>query len=247
MDYALYLAQLAFTVWMLVDCYRRGADTFWFFVIFLFQPVGPWVYFFAVKGADWSGSRGWSLSSLFQRRPSLEELRYRAEQTPTLASRLALAERLMERGEHAEAIPYLKAALALEPEHCHVLYLLAVCHAEHGHPEESLPLLEKVLVRDRAWSSYTAWRRMVSVKAQGGDSPGALKTARDLVRLAPTLEHRCLLAERLLAEGQTGEARDVLEQSLEDHRYAPGLIRRRNRRWASHAKRLHKRVCSNGQ
>ena len=44
----LALPQLAFTVWMLVDCYRRGADSFWFWVIFLLWPVGPWAYFFVV-------------------------------------------------------------------------------------------------------------------------------------------------------------------------------------------------------
>ena len=38
--------QMAFMVWMIVDAYRRPAERFWFWVIFLFQPIGPWAYFF---------------------------------------------------------------------------------------------------------------------------------------------------------------------------------------------------------
>src|SRR5438093_1136148 len=134
----LWLPQLAFTAWMLVDCYRRHADYYWFWVILLFQPLGAWIYFFVVKLKDFSGSGGWSF---FHPRPSLDELRYRAEQTPTLANHLELAQRLIERHEHPEAIPHLEAALQKEPDHCQVLYSLAVCHSEQGHPEQAMPLL----------------------------------------------------------------------------------------------------------
>jgi hypothetical protein len=50
------------------------------------------------------------------------------------------------------------------------------------------------------------------------------------------------LAERLLAEGLAQEARVLLQQSLDDHRFAPSAIRKRNRHWASVARRLQKRL-----
>lgn len=235
----LWLIQAAFTIWMLVDAYRRQADTIWFWVI-LVPFVGAWAYFFAVKVGDFTGFGSWS----GPRRLSLDELRYRAEQAPSLASQLELAECLMERRQHAEAVPLLEAALKREPEHCQVLYALAFCHNELGHPEIAMPLLDQVLVRDRCWSDYRAWRLLIASRGQSGDGLGALELSRELVRLAPTLEHRCLLAERLLAEGQGDEARAVLEESLEAHRYAPGPVRRRNRRWVSRARQLRKRVGS---
>jgi hypothetical protein len=89
----LYLAQGAFTIWMLVDAYRRGAESYWFLVILFLPGLGAWAYFFVVKVGDFPGLRDWSF---LQRRPPLEELRYKAEQTPTLTNRLALAERLVE-------------------------------------------------------------------------------------------------------------------------------------------------------
>jgi hypothetical protein len=237
MDY-LYLVVAAFTMWMLIDAYRRQVDYIWFWVILLFPGIGAAAYFFAVKLADFSGS-WWPFGP---RRPSLDELRYRAEQAPTLASRLELAQGLIARGQHVEAIPLLEAAQRQEPEHCQVLYSLAVCCAEQGHPDKSVALLEQIIARERAWSDYSAWRLLVAARAQNGDSTGALTTCRELERLAPTLQNRCLLVERLLAEGMTDEARLVLEESLEAHRYAPGPVRRRNRTWAGHARRLRKRI-----
>src|SRR5438552_3640322 len=111
----LSLLQLAFTVWMVVDAYRHHADSFWYWIILFFQPIGAWIYFFAVKlptlrlprrrpGLTWGSNL------------SLDELRYRVERTPTLANRFALAVRLMERGEHTAAIPYLEAVLAVEAD-----------------------------------------------------------------------------------------------------------------------------------
>src|SRR5262249_47364904 len=162
----LSLAQGALTIWMLVDCHRRSADGFWFWVILLLQPIGVWVYFFAVKARDFQGFQGLTGWFAFQRRPSLEELRYQAEQTPTLANHLALGERLVERGAHADAIRHLEAARAREPEHGQVLFSLAVCQVELGRPQEAVPLLEKILARDRSWSDYKAWRLLITARDQ---------------------------------------------------------------------------------
>jgi hypothetical protein len=238
----LSLVVTAFTVWMLIDCYRRGAEQIWFWVILFCPVIGPIAYFFAVKAGDF---RGLDTGLWFQRRASLDELWFHAEQTPSLANRLALAERLMERGEYAEAAPFLEAALQTEPDHGKILYCLAVCHTKLGRPEQAIPLLERLTAREPRWSNYAAWPALIAARRATGDRKGALDNSRELVRLAPTLEHRCLLAEHLLDEGQTEEARVLLEQSLRDHDYAPGPVRRRNRRWASVARQLHKRVGAN--
>src|SRR3954447_24282 len=90
--------QTAFMIWMLVDAYRRHAESFWFWVILFLPGLGAWVYFFAIKIHDFHRGEagGFSLGALFQRPPSLEELRYRAEQMPTLVNHLTLAQRLIE-------------------------------------------------------------------------------------------------------------------------------------------------------
>jgi hypothetical protein len=235
----LYAVQLAFTLWMLLDAYRRQ-HMYWFWFVLFVPIVGPCSYFLFVKVRVWQArlSDWWSA----RRPPSLEMLRYEAEQAPTLARDLALAEALIGRKRHGEAIPHLYAALEREPEHCQVLYLLALCRTEQGHPEEALPLLEQIIERDRHWSSYAAWRLLITARAQNGEGLKALAACRELVRLAPTIQFQSLLAERLMVEGMTDEAQQVLEEALEAYRYSPGPLRRRNRRWARQARRLLSRA-----
>jgi hypothetical protein len=237
---ALYLLQGAFTVWMLVDAFRRS-EGFWPWVILFVPVLGAWGYFFAVKVPGWTGGRSWSLPA-FRRGPSLDELRFRAEQSPTLANHLDLAERLAERHEHAEAVPHLEEVLAREPEHCRAQFLLATCHAGQGQLDKALPCLEKIIARERYWSNYAAWYALIDFRGEAGDAAGAAAACRELARLAPTLRHQCLLAERLLDAGQPGEARQVLDGALREHQYAPGNVRWRNWRWASQARRILRRI-----
>src|ERR1700736_3353864 len=98
---------------MLWDAYRRPADAYWFWLILLVPVVGPWGYFFLVKLEYHPDLAGWFFGP---HEPSLDELRFRAEQGPTLANDLALAEALMERNQHDEAVPYLESALKREPD-----------------------------------------------------------------------------------------------------------------------------------
>jgi hypothetical protein len=237
----LSVAQTAFMIWMLVDCYRRQAESFWFWVIFFIPVLGAWAYFFAVKVSDF---RGINLAGLFQRKASLDELRYRAEAMPTLTNHLALAQRLMELGDHEEAIPHLEEALKKEPDHGSALYFLAGCYKEMGQFDRAEPPLRRLLERDARWSNYVAWYLLIDTCSLAGDRAGALAACRELARLAPTLQNQCLLAEHLLDDGHGDEARALLERVLRDYDYLPGPIRHRNRRWANQARGLQKRVKS---
>jgi hypothetical protein len=237
----LLVPQLALTIWMLVDANKRGVEFYWYWIILVFQPLGAWAYFFIYKLQDFRGGQGW-VGNLFQRRASLEELRYRVERAPTVANHLDYGERLIEKGTFAEAIPHLEAVLKHEPEHGQALFALARCHRAQGHPQQALPLLEKVVARHPAWGNYQAWHALIEARQEAGDQEGAVKSCRELARIAPTLEHKCLFAEYLASAGENREARKVLEQGLDDYEYLAGPYRRRNRRWASKAKQLLKQI-----
>jgi hypothetical protein len=236
----LYLAQLAFTIWMLVDAHRRGVEYYWFFVIFFFQPIGAWVYFFLFKVKEFRG--GPNLGRLFQRRASLEVLRYQAEQSPTAAHRLELAERLVETGAYAEALPHLESVVAREPEHCSALFALAQSYRGLGRPGDAIDPLRKIIARHPGWHDYRAWYALIDTCVEAGDQPGAVTHCRELARVEPSLEHRCLLAEHLLANGEPLEARTVVERGLEEYRYLTGAARARDRRWVGHARKLLARM-----
>jgi hypothetical protein len=233
---ALYLLQGAFTLWMLIDAFRRG-EGYWPWIILFVPVLGPWGYFFVVMLPRWTGGRSWSLPS-FRRGPSLDELRFRTEQSPTLANHLDLAERLVQREAHAEAVPHLDEVLAREPDHCRALFLLATCHAERGQRDKAIACLEQIVACERYWSNYAAWYVLIELRGEAGDTNGAADSCRELTRLSPILRHQCLLAECLLVADQPGEARQVLDAALREHQYAPTNVRWRNWRWASQARRL---------
>src|SRR5437764_364414 len=104
---------MAFTVAMVIHVHRSGAEPFWYFVILFVQPIGAWIYFVVVFLRTFRfGGGNFSTGSLWQRKLSLDELRYHAERMPTVNNRLAYAQGLMAKGRHAEAIPILEGVLA---------------------------------------------------------------------------------------------------------------------------------------
>jgi hypothetical protein len=236
----LSLAQTLFMVWMAVDAYRSHAEQFWYWVIFFVPVLGAWVYFFAVMAPRLAS--GHQLT-WFQRKVSLDELRYRAQQTPTLANNLALGQGLIARNAFDEAIPILEAAHKVEPDHGSVLYALSLCHARQGQFDQAAAFLERLIRKDPRWSDYEAWRLLIETHLGAGRHDAALEKARDLVKYTPTLRHKCILGEILIDQSYKGEARALLDQALDDHAFAPPAIRRHNRLWAKQAARLLKRIA----
>jgi hypothetical protein len=237
----LFIFQAALTIWMIVDASRRGVEYYWYWLILAFQPFGAWAYFFVYKLQDFRGGSN-RLTGLFHRPPSLDELKHRADQAPTITNRLELAERLEDKGMFPEAVPHLEAILDREPDHARALYLLAQARRGQGKPAESVPLLQKIVTRHPGWEEYAAWYLLIDCCREAGDAAGAVDRCRELTKLAVSLEHTCLLAEHLLAAGDTAEAKAVVERALGEYRYATGFSRRRDRRWVGRAKQLLKRA-----
>jgi hypothetical protein len=238
---AAYMLQLAFTIWMAVDAYQRGGEQFWMWIIIIFQPLGPWVYFFAVKlrtlRVPGLGARA-GTGEAWERKLSLDELRYRVERSPTVANRLALAHRLMDRGMHEDAIAHLEAILQVEPGYCQALHALAECRLATSEPTHAVTALEKLIQRDRRWSHYRAWRTLIEAHLARREPGDALKACRELEKQLPTMENKCLLAEHLIGNQLKTEAIELLDQTLEDYHYMPWGARLRNWRWAREARKL---------
>jgi hypothetical protein len=230
----LSLAMLALSIGMTVDVFHRGVEPFWYWIIWVVPLAGPLIYFFVHPGPEWLSKLG----PLFHGGPSLDELRHRVRQSPTLANQLALGQALIGRKEYAEAAPLLEEARKVEPDHGQVLYGLAVCYVRLETPRQAIPILERIMQKDPRWGDDQAGVLLVEIHQELGEPEVALRRARDLVKQAPTLKHKCLLAELLAGQGGAQEARTMLEQALADHAYLPAPLRRRNRVWAGQAKRI---------
>jgi hypothetical protein len=231
-------AQLAFTIAMLMHVYRSGAEQYWFFIILFLQPIGAWAYLFVILLPGLRFSSGGSSEPWFQRRLSLAELRYRAERTPTVNNRIAYAEGLMANGEHSEAIALLEAVIATDQIHCQAMHDLALCHLACKEPAKAIAMIKRLHERDYRWSNYRAWRTLIEAHVANNDAPGALKACRELEKMVPTLENKCLLAEHMLDNKLNTEAIQMLDQALEDHSFLPWNKRFKNWHWARYAKKL---------
>jgi hypothetical protein len=233
-----YYAQLIFTIAMLVHAYRNGAEIFWYFLIFLLQPFGAWAYFLLVVVRNLRTGGSGPNWPTWQRKLSLDELRYHAERMPTVNNRIALAEGLMAKGQHAEAIPILEAVLAIDQIHCLAMHDLAICHLACDQPAAAVAMLQRLMQRDSRWSYYRAWRTLIDAQVACQNPAEALKACRELAKLVPTLENKCLLAEHLLHNNLKPEVIEVLDQALEDHAYTPLGKRMKNWGWARYALKL---------
>jgi hypothetical protein len=236
----LSVLQLAFTIWMAVEAGRSGTF-FWIWIIIIFQPIGPWIYFFVEMRERVFGrlsGRLPSMAHLFERKASLDQLEYQAQQSPTVANQLALADRLVELGRFQDAVGYLEGALKREPDFAPANFALARCKYELHDSAEAERLLTTIVSKEPRWSDYAAWRLLLDVQEDLKRHEALIDTARQLVKMAPRLEHKVILADRLARMNQEGEARLVLENALQEQRFVTGAIRRINRPHVRRAQRL---------
>lgn len=109
----LVLLQTLFSIWMLVDAIRRGAEQFWWMIVMI--PFGEVAYFIAVVLPDIQRGNH-ALSNLYAGRPpSLKELRRDFAQTPSHLNRVRLAQGLHDAERFEEALGVFADILEREP------------------------------------------------------------------------------------------------------------------------------------
>ena len=88
----LAVVAVALKAWMFIDAVRRKADSHWFWTI-AFVPFGEFVYFFAVKLRDPGMARlQRRMLDTLKRPPTVAELRYAFERSPSLTNEIRLDE-----------------------------------------------------------------------------------------------------------------------------------------------------------
>jgi len=240
----LYLLQVAFTIWMLVDAVKRRPIIYWYVIIFL--PFGPLVYFLAFKIDDYD--LAW-LRQLVRRpppAPSIAELRERLRQTPSLANRLRLANALHDARDYAEAAEVFTTILESRPDEPDALYGLGCCQLELGEPEAAAVALQKLCAQNRAYRDYAACLQLAEALGKAGHDDEAIDLLEGVARSSPRPLHRVALARHLIASARIERAQEVLREAIADHERASSTIQRRDRDAAREAAALLKSIASRG-
>ncbi len=241
MPRVLFVLQTAFSLWLVFDAVRRGAAYYWYLIIMM--PFGEWVYFFAVKihdpEFDWAREL---YKKLTTRKVTLEERRYRVEQSPSFANKLELAQALYDAQIHAEAAEVFAEALAMDGDSREALYGLALAKSATRDYEEAIPRFRSLIEMDPSFRDYAAYSDLADALAQSGRLEEVHELLSRLVTSSPRLGHRVLHAHYLLAGGMKDKAREQLEAGLSEYDQAPKYVKRKNRAWAQRAKKMLKQT-----
>lgn len=217
--------QSAFSLWMLADAAQRRASGYWYPVILL--PFGEVAYFFMVKIHDpefRALRQQWNAWT--SRKLTLEDLRYRATETPSFANKLALAQGLFDADFFNEATVAFQELLVADNESKDALYGFALCRIELDDYDAAIEALRCLIDIKPMYADYDGWTQLALSLRKTDQLDEALEVLSELVRKAPRLGHRVLYARYLGYAQQRDKAREQLEAGLKALEHAPRFQQR---------------------
>lgn len=232
----LFALQSAFSLWMLVDAARRGAGYVWYMIIMM--PFGEVAYFLAVKIHDpeFAAFR----LDLFSKPPSLDQLRFNAEHTPSFENRLMLARGLHDQDRHVEAAELFQRILEAEPEDKAALFGLGCSLLGAGRTRESIEVLEELVELDLKFAEYGAGSMLADIYWNEERREESLAMRETIANASRSLAHQTELARSLASAGREQEARELIERCLNEYAHSPGYIQRSEKQHARAARRVLK-------
>ena len=237
----LLFLMVAFSLWMLIDAIRRGAPGYWVLGIIFFAPLGAFVYFFAIKFADYRPllARGWQ-----QRSYSVKELMARYEASPSQLNQLALARAFYEAERFEQAASLFSDVLDKQPVEPAALWGLARVRRSLGSYSESLELYERLLELDARHGELGAALEYAETLWDANRRDRALQVLEDIAEESHKLNHRLAFAHYLALSGHAARARQVLKSALAEHETSPTWLKEKQRGWAKAAGELLEKLDS---
>jgi Flp pilus assembly protein TadD len=219
---------------MLVDAARRGAGYVWYLIIMM--PFGEIAYFLAVKIHDPEFMALWHRFTW--RPPSLDQVRFEAELTPSFQNRSILAHTLHDDGHFGEATELFRELLASEPEDKPALYGLACSLAGAGQTAAAIDALKQLTTLDFAYAEHAAGSKLAELYDAEDRREEALAMREAVARASGSLAHQTELASALAALGRGAEARALLERGLHEYAHSPRYVQKTQKRSARAARRV---------
>ncbi|OYU69456.1 MAG: hypothetical protein CFE28_05220 [Alphaproteobacteria bacterium PA2] len=227
---------LIFSIGLCVHVVRSGQQTFWLWIILMFQPLGGVVYLVAVIGPELLGGRtarrfGEAARETLDPHREYREARTAFAETPTVRnqSRLAAAEAQLGRYAEAERL-YAEAAHGVHAEDPVLLLGRANALLELDRAEEALRLLQQLSLdpEGRTPAASLAQGRVYEALGRVSEAEAAYDWAAGRL---PGLEGLGRQAAFLARTGRKAQAQELLAEM--DRRLAKTnpQFRKEGRRW----------------
>lgn len=231
-----------FWIWMLVDCIRKDPDRFlWFWVIFIFQPVGAFIYFF-VRWLPTNHVQLPEFARPFFRQRKLNELETAALQIGNPYQYVRWGDALKEAGIDQKSLDAYLQALAKEPDNVQALWGAAQIEMKFKQFETVKSRCQNILEQEPEYK-FGDVSLMYCKTLCELESP---ETAREnLVKHTKRWrqpEALFILATLEVEAGDHQAARKTLQGMLLDINGSPRGIARKFVHWKSKARRLLRRL-----
>jgi hypothetical protein len=230
----LYTVGLAFTLWMAVECVRRGQAGQWLWIILVFPTIGAAVYFFSEYLSPGALRLGRS------RRASKRELAHASAEVRRLdnsESWTNYAQALRSRHQTRESLEAAQKAVARDGGNRRALYELGLAQMSCEMYREGAATLATLVERDPGHDSGEAKYALGICYERSGDPVSARRTLEQLARTTSLPKVLFSLASLQSQAGDHGAARETLQRIIEESEYVPSFHKREVRPWVRRARK----------
>jgi len=229
-----YVLGTAFTLWMAVECVRRGQTCQWLWVILLFPAIGAAVYFFAEvfdpPAFLWRGPRPASTREVARLQSEVKRLDNGEAWTD-------YAHALRSRKRFPDALEAAEKAVARDPRSVRALYELGLSLLGCQKFAEASRSLARVVEEAPGHDSGEARYALAIAYEKSGDREGALRTLESLARTTSLPKVLFQLASLQAEAGDAEKARESLERIIDESEYVPSYHVREVRPWVRKARK----------
>lgn len=227
---------VALSLWMAFDCWKRGGDLYWIWLILGTGGIFAVIYFFTQY---WSGCRfEYNLWRRFAAGGRIRELRLRAAQLKTAPAYETLGDAYADVRKFSEAEAAYRHALKLQPGFFDAQVHLGYVLLELERAAEAWPFLKPAYEEKPDYDSD----RLLWNVARCQMKRAELTDARQLYELFLTKhsysEAQLEYADLLLKLGEEEEGRALIEELLADIAASPRYAQARERKWKRGARKM---------
>jgi tetratricopeptide (TPR) repeat protein len=224
----------AFTVWMAVECVRRGQTNPWLWIILFIPTFGAAAYFFS----EYVGFTALRLRPSHRAsKRELEHARSEVRRLDNSESWTNYAQALRSRKQYREALEAAETAFAKDGASRRALYELGLARLGSERYPEAATALARLVEEDPGYDSGEARYALGVAYEKSGDKQSARRTLESLAKTTSLPKVLYRLASLQAEAGETARARETLERIIEESEYVPKYHRREVRPWVRKARR----------
>jgi hypothetical protein len=230
------LLGVAFSLWMAFDCWKRGGDLYWIWLILCSGGIFAGIYFFSHY---WSGCRlEYNLWKRLSASGRIRELHSRAAQLKTAAAYEALGDAYADVNKYLEAETAYRQALKLQPGFFDAQVRLGYVLLKLDRPSDAWPLLQPAYEEKPDYDSDRLLWNLARCQTKRGEFEAARPLYELFLGKHSYSEAQLEYADLLLKLGEDGEGRSLIEELLNDIAASPRYAQARERKWARSARKL---------